>query len=135
MYCDSYTTLYGGEPRCNGTKEVERCYCSGDTDFCSFYPEKRKPKKLNTAEMWLKAQEDGKQYRAKDVLYSKATGLVAADDFEYPWSVSAWASFNTGKDAVRHEIDELMNEQWEEVKIPTMTKAEAEAKLGVKIVD
>ena len=133
MYCDSYTTPFGGEPRCNSTKEVERCYCMGDTDFCSFYPEKRKPKKLNTAEMWLKAQEDGKQYRSKDVLYSKATGLVAIDDFDYPWTIQAWkADDNAG---ICREIDDLMNEQWEEVKIPTMTKAEAEAKLGVKIVD
>ncbi len=132
--CDSYR-LIAGTPRCYGTKEMEVCYCDSDEANCSFYPEKRKPKKLNTAEMWLKAQEDDKQYRAKDVLYSKATGLVAADDFEYPWSVSAWVSSNTSRDAVRHEIDELMNEQWEEVKIPTMTKAEAEAKLGVKIVD
>lgn len=103
--------------------------------FAHSIPKKRKPKKLNTAEMWLKAQENGKQYRAKDVLYSKATGLVKTDNFKHPWSIMAWVRFNTDKDAVRHEIDELMNEQWEEVKIPTMTKAEAEAKLGVKIVD
>lgn len=134
MDCHSYSIEYG-TPRCMGTKEMECCYCNGDTDNCSFYPEKRKPKKLNTAEMWLKAQTDGKQYWSGDVLYSKATGLVAADDFEHPWSVSAWMSSNTGRDAVRRELDELMNEQWEEVKILTMTKAEAEAKLGVKIVD
>lgn len=133
MYCDSYTIPFGGEPRCNGTKNVERCYCSGDTDFCTFYPEKRKPKKLTTAEMWLKAQEDGKQYRSKDVLYSKATGLVEVDDFECPWTIQAWkADDNAG---ICRELDDLMNEQWGEVKIPTMTKAEAEAKFGVKIVD
>lgn len=134
MTCSSYTLEYG-KPRCLGTKEVECCYCGGDTDNCSFYSERRKPKKLTTAEMWLKAQTDGKQYWSGDVLYSKATGLVAADDFDHPWSVMDWVTYNKGKDAVRHELDNLMNEQWEEVKIPTMTKAEAEAKLGVKIVD
>ena len=46
MFCDSYTTCYG-EPRCLGTKEMEPCNCEGDTDKCTFYPEKRNPKTLN----------------------------------------------------------------------------------------
>ena len=57
MFCDSYAT-YFGESRCLGTKEVETCGCGGDTNKCTFYPEKRSPETLNTAEMWLKAQED-----------------------------------------------------------------------------
>ena len=57
MFCDSYTT-YFGESRCLGTKEVETCGCGSDTNKCTFYPEKRNPETLNTAEMWLKAQED-----------------------------------------------------------------------------
>ena len=134
MYCDSYSTLYGGEPRCMGTKEMERCYCGGDTDNCTHYPEKyKKPKKLNTAEMWLEAQKTGRQYQAGDVLYSKDTGLVYTDDFNQPWSIKAWASYDNGR--IRLEFDDLMSEEWETVPIPTMTKAEAEAKLGVKIVD
>ena len=43
--CDSYNTCYG-ESRCLGTKEVETCSCGGDTDKCTFYPEKRKAKNM-----------------------------------------------------------------------------------------
>ena len=55
----SYWYEYGV---CLGTKEVDRCSCGGDESKCNFYPEKRKAaeKLMNTAEMWLKAQEDGK---------------------------------------------------------------------------
>ena len=47
MFCDSYT-IYYGESRCLGTKEVETCSCGGDTDKCTFYPEKRKAKSSGT---------------------------------------------------------------------------------------
>ena len=49
---------------CFGTKETDRCDCDGDESKCDFYPEKRKAAErgLTTAEMWLKAQEDGKTY-------------------------------------------------------------------------
>lgn len=43
MDCHSYSIEYG-TPRCMGTKEMEPCYCNGNTDSCSFYPEKRKAK-------------------------------------------------------------------------------------------
>lgn len=132
MDCNSYCIEYG-TPRCMGTKEMEPCYCNGNTDSCSFYPEKRKPHKLNTAEMWLEAQKTGRQYQAGDVLYSKETGLVYADDFNLPWTIKAWASYDGGR--IRLEFDDLMSEEWTIVPIPTMTKSEAEATLGVKIVD
>ncbi len=131
MDCNSYTIEYG-TPRCMGTKEMDCCYCNGDTDNCSFYPEKRKPKTLNTAEMWLEAQKTGRQYQAGDVIYSKETGLVDADDFNHPWSISHWIHWG---ERTSREIDDLMGEEWEIVPIPTMTKAEAEAALGVEIVD
>src|SRR5574344_1019717 len=69
---------------CLGAKELERCYCGGDKSKCDFYPEKRKAamKPMNTAEMWLKAQEDGKTYvvEQKALCYSKERGLFCFTD-------------------------------------------------------
>ena len=83
MVCDSYTT-YSGESRCLGTKEVETCSCGGDESKCDFYPEKRKGaiKPMNTAEMYIKANENGKTYYSEsvDAFYSKEFGLVEAED-------------------------------------------------------
>lgn len=124
MICDSYTTYYG-ESRCLGTKEVETCSCGGDESKCDFYPEKRKEdeKKMNTAEMWLKAQEDGKTYYSKeaDALYSKEFGLVEEGDISQKVSMGDFPTF-----------EHLMKSKWEEVKV--MTKAEAEKKYGIRIV-
>ena len=124
MVCDSYTTYYG-ESRCLGTKEVETCICGGDESKCDFYPEKRKvaEKKMNTAEMWLKAQEDGKTYYSKDAdaLYSKEFGLVEERDISLKVSMGDFPTF-----------EHLMKSKWEEVKV--MSKAEAEEKFGVRIV-
>ena len=124
MVCDSYTTYYG-ESRCLGTKEVETCICGGDESKCDFYPEKRKvaEKKMNTAEMWLKAQEDGKTYYSKeaDALYSKEIGLVEEGDISQKVSMGDFPTF-----------EHLMKSKWEEVKV--MSKAEAEEKFGVRIV-
>ena len=124
MFCDSYTT-YSGESRCLGTKEVEPCNCYGDESKCDFYPEKRKvaEKKMNTAEMWLKAQEDGKTYYSKeaDALYSKEFGLVEERDISLKVSMGDFPTF-----------EHLMKSKWEEVKV--MSKAEAEEKFGVRIV-
>ena len=78
---------------------------------------------MNTAEMWLKAQEDGKMYRSADLAYSKKTGFVDSIDFERLWPITAFGS-----------IDRIFQlDDWEE-EAKTMTKAEAEEKLGVKIV-
>ena len=125
MVCDSYTTYYG-ESRCLGTKEVETCICGGDESKCDFYPEKRKvaEKKMNTAEMWLKAQEDGKIYYSKDAdaLYSKEIGLVEEGDISQKVSMGDFPTF-----------EHLMKSKWEEVKV--MSKAEAEKKYGIRIVD
>ena len=123
MVCDSYTTYYG-ESRCLGTKEVETCSCGGDESKCNFYPEKRKAaqKMLNTAEMWLKAQEDGKMYVNNDVLYSKVCGFVDVDDLE-PWPIECMPS-----------IESIFNwDGWHEYDKPCMTKAEAEEKFGIRI--
>lgn len=125
MVCDSYAT-YSGESRCLGTKEVEPCSCGGDESKCDFYPEKRKAaeKKMNTAEMWLKAQEDGKTYYSKEAeaLYSKEIGLVEEGDISLKVSMGDFPTF-----------EHLMKSKWEEVKV--MSKAEAEKKYGIRIVD
>lgn len=118
----SYSRPYGV---CLGTKEIDRCNCYGDESKCDFYPEKRKAaqKMLNTAEMWLKAQEDGKTYYSKkaDALYSKEFGLVEEEDISQKVSMDDFPTF-----------EYLMQSEWEEVK--AMSKAEAEKKYGIKIV-
>ena len=119
----SYLRTYGV---CLGTKEIDRCSCGGDESKCNFYPEKRKAaeKSMNTAEMWLKAQEDGKMYRSNDVLYSKVCGFVDVDDLE-PWPIECMPS-----------IESIFNwDGWHEYDKPCMTKAEAEEKYGIRIVD
>ena len=132
MVCDSYTT-YSGESRCLGTKEVETCSCDGDESKCDFYPEKRKAaeKKMNTAEMWLKAQEDGKIYECinGDIAYSKAMGLVDKDNFNVVWQLSNW-------DCDRAKaLDNLLGGcEWREMPITIMTKHEAEVEFGIRIV-
>lgn len=106
---------------CNGTKEREECSCNGDKSKCNFYPKNRKESKtMNTAEMWIKAQEDGKTYYRGDVEYQKDTGLVEIGTQEV-WPLDAWSSLNN-----------LMEEEWEQYQ--TMTKSEAEAKFNIKIV-
>ena len=113
--------LYGV---CLGTKECDRCNCDGDESKCDFYPEKRKAaeKKMNTAEMWLKAQEDGKTYQSNDLFYNKKHGFV--DSNFKPWPINC-VSF----------IDDIFSWiNWHECEIPYMTKAEAEKKFGIRIV-
>ena len=139
---------------CNGTKEREECSCGGDVTKCNFYPEKREQqrtlddeyseackkmlnnhsvstgvdvielmedKTMNTAEMYLAAQKNGKTYRCNDVLYSVSTGMVDRHDGS-AWPMDAFEDF-----------DELMRYQWHDD--VTMTRKEAEEKLGVRIID
>ena len=131
--CNCYNVridrIYGNEVKygvCLGTKEIDRCGCEGDESKCDFYPVKRKAaeKMLNTAEMWLKAQEDGKTYYSKkaDALYSKEFGLVEGECISQKVSMGDFPTF-----------EYLMQSEWEEVKV--MSKAEVEKKYGIKIVD
>ena len=119
--------LYGV---CLGTKEIDRCDCGGDESKCDFYPEKRKvaQKTLNTAEMWLKAQEDGKTYivKQKTLAYSKERGLFYVTDL---------TSYNYLKDFKNWKFDQLLSLEWTEMSETIMTKAEAEKKFGIRIVD
>ena len=130
--CSSYRK-YEGSPRygcngyCLGTKECEPCSCGGIEACCDFYPERREKankekKKMNTAEMWLKAQENGKMYCSIDLGYSAKTGFIDMMNGT-AWPIDSVAT-----------IDEIFSwDDWEEVK--TMTKAQAEEALGVKIVE
>lgn len=120
-YC--YTQTVG---ICNGTKEREECTCNGDVTKCNFYPEKRKKNKImNTAEMWIKAQEDGHCYEmimpqsnSDEIFYQKDEGLFDGDNC--PITLDNFENF-----------DDFMNEQW---RLRTMTKSEAEARFNIKIV-
>ena len=123
---------YRGEPIhktvqiCNGTKEREECSCDGNKSKCNFYPENRKESKsMNTAEMWIKAQEDEMCYETVDqgpdtviLYYQKDKGLF--DENNIRCGPEMWNYF-----------DDLMNEQW---RLRTMTKSEAEARFNIKIV-
>ena len=130
--CNCYNVyidrIYGNEVKygvCLGTKEIDRCGCKGDESKCDFYPEKRKAaeKKMNTAEMWLKAQEDGKTYIVKQqtLCYSKQRGLFHA--------TNCHSNFNN------FTLDKFLSLEWTEMQEEIMTKAEAEKKYGIKIVD
>ena len=138
--CNCYNVridrIYGNEMKygvCLGTKEQDRCNCGGDESKCNFYPEKRKAaeKPMNTAEMWLKAQEDGKIYECinGDIVYSKAMGLVDKDNFNVVWQLSNW-------DCDRAKaLDNLLGGcEWREMPITIMTKHEAEVEFGIRIV-
>lgn len=97
---------------------------------CSEYPEKRNEVSvMNTAEMWLKAQKDGKTYECieGDIAYSKTMGMVDKYDFNEPWCLDAW------KEEREEGLDSLMNCEWKEMD-NVMTIEEAEQKFGIKIV-
>ena len=130
--CNCYNVridrIYGNEMKygvCLGTKEIDRCDCGGDESKCDFYPEKRKTaeKSMNTAEMWLKAQEDGKTYIVKQqtLCYSKQRGLFHA--------TNCHSNFNN------FTLDKFLSLEWTEMQEEIMTKAEAEKKFGIRITD
>ena len=133
--CDCYrernVTRYNGifgmqnylEGYCIGTKECEICNCGADESKCNFYPEKRKKaeKPMTTAEMWLKAQEDGETYITTDgdASYSKTEGFIMENLLvNNVMALSDW-----------------MNKTWQKQELRKMTRVEAEKQLGVKIVD
>ena len=131
--CDCYNTRvkeYGSFIDicgvCLSTKENKRCNCFGIKSNCDFYPEKRKAaiKPMNTAEMYIKANENGKTYYSEsvDAFYSKEFGLVEAEDTTQKVQIGDFPTF-----------EYLMQREWEEVK--AMTKAEAEKKYKIRIVD
>ena len=63
---------------------------------------------MNTAEMWLEAQEDGKVYEiiGGDVAYSKEFGLTSKYDFSDSWGLEAW------EDEEERGLDILLGYEW-----------------------
>lgn len=84
---------------------------------------------MNTAEMWLKAQEDEKIYECinGDMAYSKKYGLTDKYNFNEEWNLDAWAECGA------RGLDDLLNCEWEEMS-NAMTIEEAEERFGIKIV-
>ncbi len=134
--CNCYHEDYG-QGRCWGTKDMEICYCHGEKEYCDFYPEVRKKgeKKMNTAEMWVKAQEDGQIYISSDMAYSKFHGWVSVADFNEPCGLAAFTDFSGDSENAKYELDDIMNLEWVKYDKPVMTRSEAEEKFNVKIVD
>lgn len=89
---------------------------------------------LNTAEMWLKAQEDEAPYINidGDMAYSKKTGLVMADslfsDEPYPWGLESFEHLN------ERGLDELMSSKWQKYTPKEYTIEEAEKEFNIKII-
>lgn len=114
--------IYRNKQICNGTKEREECSCDGDESKCNFYPEKRKENKnMNTAEMWIKAQEDGKTYKCNGMQYNRKKG------FHGP-TIGLWPA------KAFDYVDDIFNLDWQLKPDNEMTKSEAEAKFNIKIV-
>lgn len=83
---------------------------------------------MNTAEMWMKAQNDGCVYECSKyrMLYSKNTGLVDNEDDYYNTTVYL-------EDFSGTTIDELMQAEWKYAD-NVMTIEEAEKKFGIRII-
>lgn len=84
---------------------------------------------MNTAEMWIKAQDDGKVYECVngEIAYSRDMGLVDKYDFNEPWNLDAWGYKK------QYGLDDLMkNCEWREMIV--MTIEEAEEKFGIRII-
>lgn len=79
---------------------------------------------MNTAEMWLAAQEDGEVYYSKDVegLYSKKFGLVETNNINDKIELGDFPSF-----------EDLMRSEW--VKVIIMNREEIYEKYGVIAVN
>ena len=86
---------------------------------------------MNTAEMWLKAQNDGKIYECinGDMAYSKKHGLTDKYDFNKDWNLKAWEKFGA------KGFDDLLgNCKWKEMS-NVMTIEEAEERFGITIIN
>ena len=123
----SYSSKSGIIGYCTGTKEYDSCSCGGDPSKCDFYEDKRKEKKMNTAEMWLKAQEDNKWYICNDVVYNKNYGFVDKNNLKQ------W--FSREDNFGLYDVDKFLSYQWlEHTDCNIITKEEAEKKFNIKIV-
>lgn len=133
--CSCYHQL-GRKAVCYGTKEMEECNCGGDRTKCNFYPpvntsathqngsKKATADKLNTAEMWITAQDSGKIYVRDDVLYSKELGFVDIGSFDP-------VNMNEFDLTLSEFFDEGLWSEYEAAEI--MTIEEAEKKFNIRI--
>ena len=76
---------------------------------------------MNTAEMWIKAQENGKTYKCEDMRYNKKNGFY--DEKSGSWTARAF-----------DYVDDIFKLEWQLNQENEMTKSEAEAKFNIKIV-
>jgi hypothetical protein len=74
---------------------------------------------MNTAEMVIKADRDGKRYKTEDMYYQRGFGFI--DKYGNKWEVNSYGNLND----FAHETG------WEEIK--TMTKRQIEDLLGYEI--
>lgn len=107
---------------CYGVSEPQECDCCGDVNRCNFYPEKSKEKKMNTLEMLIQANKDGKTYKYSDMRYNKCFGFH--DRKGEKWEGYAFKYIN--------DIFEIND--WQLKPDNEMTKSEAEAKFNIKII-
>lgn len=131
--CDEYRTMDGacahreGPLTCPVVGDAWRCPLTATENVEVKVADIDKPNKngtvisMNTAEMWLAAQQNGKTYCTGDMAYSAGRGLYDLCD-DATWPLYAFNS-----------VDELMDYEWVELK--TMTRAEAEKKLHARIID
>lgn len=114
---------------CTARKGPVWCPCDGEISECPYPvdPKERgetmskKEKVLNTAQMWLLAQEDGKTYCSRDLAYSKEKGFHPKMDPKRTWPVDSFCS-----------LADIFACEWTEFR--SMSRAEAEKALGVTIV-
>lgn len=81
---------------------------------------------MNTAEMWIAAQNDGLIYCCPKhgLLYSRNMGLIDNDEFNDTVYMDEFYKLT---------LNELMNYRWT-VAVGFMTIEEAEKKFGIKII-
>lgn len=76
---------------------------------------------MNTAEMWVQANKEGKTYKAFDMRYNKQLGFHDVEG-------KSWDA-----DAFKY-VNDIFNLEWVLKPDNEMTKSEAEAKFNIKIV-
>lgn len=107
---------------CDGTREREYCKCHGDISQCEFYPEKRSAT-MDTLDMMKQAKIDGKTYQHDDeTFYNVCSGFMDETGGALPMG-----------DIYASTLDEIFDWAWTPVR-NAITRAEAEERLGVKIV-
>lgn len=130
--CEYYKVKEFKKLICMNHKYYLECNCDGDRKKCDYFLAIREEAReqdreniyMNTVEMWAQAQENGKAYQLMNekvkIYYRKDRGIF--DSEGYHVSISRLG-----------EIDTFMNRHWQEA-TPVLTKSEAEAKFGIKIV-